>query len=148
MQGCRKRGKGGKHRAAAKLLCIVAGRLNPRVGGRELQNNRLRSVHSTAGGGSRVDLPVTHLPPCPSSVKSVAKRGSRLLSSVPTMLITRLDFQLKHTFVFSELFFVQNEEPVGDNTVPVNRPPSKQKQMTPQVRQQFFTFIGIVTLEQ
>ncbi len=29
--------------------------------------------------------------------------------------------------------FVQNEEPVGDNTVPVNRPPSKQKQMTPQV---------------
>jgi hypothetical protein len=33
----------------------------------------------------------------PSSVKPVAKRGSRLMSSVPTMLITRLDCLLKHT---------------------------------------------------
>jgi hypothetical protein len=60
MQGCRKRGKGGKHGAAAKLLCIVstppvrwrpAGRPNPCVGGRESGNNRLRSVHRTGGGG-------------------------------------------------------------------------------------------------
>jgi hypothetical protein len=61
MQGCRKRGKGGINRAAAKLLCIVS-----------------------------------TLPTLPPSVKPVTKRGSRLMSSVPTMLITRLGCLLKH----------------------------------------------------
>ncbi len=58
------------------------------------QDNRLRSVHRTAGG--RVDL-LRHPPP-PPSVKPVAKRGSRLMSSVPTMLITRLDCLLEHSW--------------------------------------------------
>jgi hypothetical protein len=53
-----------------------------------LRNNRLKSVHRTAGGGMLTcPPPLTH----PTSVKPIPKRGSWLMSSVPTMLITRLD---------------------------------------------------------
>jgi hypothetical protein len=107
MQGCRKRGKGGKRGAAAKLLCIVstppvrwrrpAALIRGWVGGNR-KNNRLRSVHRTAGREGVV-LP-TPPPPHLTSVKPVPKCGSWLMSSAPTMLITRLDCLLKHSQEF------------------------------------------------
>jgi hypothetical protein len=52
-------------------------------------------------------------PPRPTSVKPVTKLGSRLMRSVPTMLITRLDCLLKHSkstdFLVNSRFFSATE---------------------------------------
>ncbi len=90
MQGCRKRGKGGKRRAAAKLLCIVstppvrvwppAALIPGWVGGNCNTTDWGLYTGQRGGGLTSSSSPP---PPHPSSVKPVAKCGSRLLFFTP-----------------------------------------------------------------
>ncbi len=113
MQGCRKRGMGGKPRAAAKLLwlCIVStppvhwrppAALIPGWVGGNCKTTDWGVYTGQRGGG----LNFPSLPPRPSSVKPVAEHGSRLMSSVPTMLITRLVKHSDNTKYANMLVFV------------------------------------------
>jgi hypothetical protein len=83
-----------------------------------LENTYIYVFSTMVGGRGRVDLSPSPPPPLPNICQTPTKSGSRLMSSVPTMLITRLGCLLKHTYDFhtKETLYFYVELKLAKNT--------------------------------